>query len=933
MLKNTTLLALLATALSMPLGAQELLDGGALDEKGRWYHWPSNAEAAHVTDDGASKKGCLYVADDGAGEEGLKMWRGSVTFEAGAHARLRLSCSVKAAGLEPGTRINLMGQVVAGEEMVAFPRTLWVIEDCDWTDTEVVFDVDPGATRLNLLFFINGVGKAWLDDVSVTPSDADVTQPQRAPAPLVRDSKMEALVRGAAGEIPWLLDGAAALEAARERKRPVLIYVRCADPADALPELQGSLEAGAVPFLEDGMQKDLLFRAGPLSTPRIAEFISEEFIPACMSYTLSAHNRTDAGEMPTAWLTQANKEGDTSSFDRAEGAADAGSLRIERSVKKQLRSWMQRFDWSGEAATLELAASMKAAQLSSGGEANVMVQCWKGDKALAYGRLAPIKRDADWTERTATFDVPEGTEAINVVAYLSGSGVAHFDDIAVRREKGEENFLKNGALTSAGSSDFGGLPLVASRVTTPALMVVAADGRRVATLDRIGALSDDLVARWLERALKAARTDGKSPKVKKPHAKIRGARAMAAKGEWGRALDATARVQRAVGEEAQFLHALCLQRLGRHAEAKEEWKAMASTSAWGRKAAACVLDEGPRLHEAMSLRDFPKLDGLDTTTENLGRRFDAQDSIVSLLEFQREDGSFGGHRGKLGMGWNDPAITALAIDALRIWEPRANRKLRPRMTEAVSRARGFLRTYVENDRRAPTRSAGFINPYTLHTLLREGDSVTAQKLVEHIQAGQDADGNWSVYGDHRPASFNTAQNVHALIAAREAGLLVDGGAIESGLAALGEMRSKDDLFPYSTGPGHEWMTTLHGSIGRDALCEHVLLVGGVGSKERLDAALGRYMRHAHELRAPTKRLYDYFNSRGHGGYFFFFSHHRALEAAQAYASPAVVKRVKAFVREQVLLAQEGDGTFMDHYSSGRAYGTAQALVLLGLTGD
>ena len=39
----------------------------------------------------------------------------------------------------------------------------------------------------------------------------------------------------------------------------------------------------------------------------------------------------------------------------------------------------------------------------------------------------------------------------------------------------------------------------------------------------------------------------------------------------------------------------------------------------------------------------------------------------------------------------------------------------------------------------------------------------------------------------------------------------------------------------------------------------------------------------------------------------------------------------AFVRDQVLHAQEGDGAFIDHYNMGRAYGTAQALILLAAT--
>jgi len=145
--------------------------------------------------------------------------------------------------------------------------------------------------------------------------------------------------------------------------------------------------------------------------------------------------------------------------------------------------------------------------------------------------------------------------------------------------------------------------------------------------------------------------------------------------------------------------------------------------------------------------------------------------------------------------------------------------------------------------------------------------------------------------------------------------------------ALASMRQDADLFPYSTKPGHEWMTTVHGSIARDPLCEHALLAAGRGSSAALEAALERYWRFGSELRLPTKKLYDWFNSRGHAGYYFFFAHRRALEAAEG-ASGRMRSRTRAFAREQVLAAHEGDGTFVDKFLLGRAYGTAQALLVL-----
>lgn len=926
-------LVLAAAALSPLAPGQELFADGDLDQVGAWSVFPADANAEHTTDLGASKDGCLYLSNDESGSDKLKMWMHAIHFDAGTYKRLRLRCKVRTKGLEAGTQVQLMSQVITGGDsggMIAFPRTAFFTEDCDWTATETVFDVAPEAVRLRLLFFVSGPGEAWLDDVSVTETDDPVTAPGPSPVRGQRPQagRFETLARGAAGEIPWLFDGAAAKAAALEASRPMLVYVRCTDAKGGVESMSNSLEAPEIRLQEDGMLKDVVFRAGPLSTPRISEYVKEHFVPVCLSYGLAQNNSSPGAAAAAGWGTPPSGEGVATRFDPDEGATGPGSLRIERTSGDGLLTWFQSFDWSGESAELELSAAMSVSDLQSRKEANVMVQCWKADKAIAFGRLKPMTENASWTHRTATFKVPEGTDRINLIAYLNGTGVAHFDDLSVRQDEGSPNLLQNGSLSGGATTGLGGLPIQAALVTTPALVVVGANGEEVATLDRIGSLSDEFIADWLQEALQLARGEGRVPKVARPHAKVRGALKLATEGKWTKALEASDRAIRTAGEEAQFLKGLCHQRLGQHAEANEVWSALASESPWGRKAAACLLPNGPRLHEALTLRLLPSAETIASSTENLGVSFSPARSLSLLIELQRADGSFGSHVGALGKGWNDVAITALAVDAMREWESHMPRAIRKRIAPTVERSVTFLQEYARTSSRASTRSAAFVNPYVLRTLLRMEETGSAQQIVEHIQTSQDEDGNWSVYGSHRPASFNTAQNVIALLEARQAGLEVSDETVASGVTALEAMLSADSLFPYSTADGHEWMTTTHGSIGRDPLCEHALLLAGGGSKARLNDALERYMRSGEELRVPTKRLYDYFNSRGHGGYFFFFAHHRALEVSDAFGTAATQKRVAAFVRQEVLGAQEGDGAFIDHYNIGRAYGTAQALILL-----
>ena len=96
---------------------------------------------------------------------------------------------------------------------------------------------------------------------------------------------------------------------------------------------------------------------------------------------------------------------------------------------------------------------------------------------------------------------------------------------------------------------------------------------------------------------------------------------------------------------------------------------------------------------------------------------------------------------------------------------------------------------------------------------------------------------------------------------------------------------------------------------------------------RLSAAVDRFVEHHHELREPTKRLYDYFNSRGHGGYYYFFAHWHAVEAARELPAAKRKKALEA-IRKELLSCRELDGTWVDHAMLGRAYGTAQALRIL-----
>jgi len=780
--------AIVILAVLAPASAKDMLENGAIGKGHGWGHTPGAKSVTFAVDEvvGGRKSGSLSIANTDEADNAVHNWFTRFDVVPGAPYRLKLRVQRKTEGVGEGAEANVMVQIYPAEgNAIGYAWCAAGKAKKDWQEIEAVFDVPKEAAYVRILAYLVGKGQVWYDDFSVAKTDDPVTPPPPPGKP--KDDPMWKLVRSAAEEIPWLFAADEARKQAAKEKRPILVYVRCVDDDEGYAAARTSLRAESIPARDDGLKKDVLFRAGPLSDPAVSDLIRSRFVPLLLTYDLGTHG-VGGGSFP-------GKDG--------------------------------------------------------------------GD---------PLKE----------------------------------------------------------------VGLKATDIVTPALVVL--DGKETRKLHRIGTMSTDLVDWWLRSSLDdpdAAAGDGARALLRRgdldgaeravkgaktPEAAlVRGTLALR-RGAWADAREAFAAA--GATEEARFYQAWCMHFVGKQTEAAAEWKAIAGPTPFGRKAAASILPDGPRLWLAASERLWPRGRTPPEESEGYGDAFDGAESVRALLELQNADGSFGGHDGAPGQGYTDAAITALASEALDLWRARVPEGLG---TEAArDRALGYLEQWA---RRANTSSDAFNNPYALLELLRARKKGAAGAVVTRILKSQLEDGNWTVYQAARPASFNTALNIMALGRAKEAGLEVPKGALDRGIAALAAMRQRNDLFPYSTMTGHEWMTTEWGSIARDSLCEHALLVTGKGDAKKLAAALGRFEKFAPELRLPTKKLYDYFNSRGHGGYYFFFAHRNAFDAAE-FADGKTRDRVRAFVRAAVLAAREGDGTFMDHQMIGRAYATAQALAIL-----
>lgn len=742
--------------------------------------------------------------------------------------------------------------------------------------------------------------------------DAARTRPQGS-------ARIEALARECGTEIPWRFD--LQKEIAEQKAKPLLVYVRCVNDRRGYDSARRSLAAADVPLHDDGYRKDLLFRACVLADRDVQTLLTDEFVPICMTYHFETHGR---GKQNTDW-TFAGKSGrEGFTIDATEGDSAKGSLRLSQSgsmLQPLVRPAMGKGSY-------RLTASVK----TQGENARAFVRMlWletSGGKQQ-MGDSTSVHGDEQW-HRTS-FDFKLSTSPINILVMPTffGSGTAWFDDLALHEIRDGKtvgpNLIRNGDVNP---DDASGDPLMAlnERATTtitPALLVVQ-NGRIVRKLHRIGAMSPDYVAQWLRSSLEHDPSESEHNSGDKLAAAKQRLRA----GAWAEARDLLKALRVEDGSaEGQFWEGLCLHRLGQHAAARTRWLSAVGPSRTGRRSAACLLERGPHPVLSLSERSWTRPD--DSLSTEHPTSFDGRNALRILLELQYENGSFGSHYSVVSDTdtydhWQ-AAFTGIAVQAIIAWK-NSDPAHRGKTEIAIDRSRKFL---VNWSKQPPRGNLGAFNhPYAMSALLMLGEKKAAQRLADRVLSEQAADGTWSVYGAQRPTSFNTAQNILALVAARKAGVTVPEAAIDAGCDALEKMRSNAGPFPYAPIIGHEWMTTEFGSIARDPLCEHALLSAKRGDANRLTQALKRFLRFHEQLHGPTKHYSSDFNQRGHGSYFLLFGLHNAMEAAAHVPDTNLRADSMAAVQRAMIRAAEKDSSAVDHSMYGRAYGTAMAMLIL-----
>ena len=204
--------------------------------------------------------------------------------------------------------------------------------------------------------------------------------------------------------------------------------------------------------------------------------------------------------------------------------------------------------------------------------------------------------------------------------------------------------------------------------------------------------------------------------------------------------------------------------------------------------------------------------------------------------------------------------------------------------------------------------------------------------VEDLQSVQSKKGHWSHESYNN--SWVTATALIALHEASNNGLTIDDEIVVQGCKALANDRFANGAYGYSprakiSEPPAGNATNISAGAGRMPLCDL-----GLWYWERIDDdALANALTQAFKFHSNLVSAYkydDHTSNHGYGGFFFWYDMRARSEAISQVADEALRTRFFDQQKELILNTPEFDGCFVDSHELGRCYGTAMALLSLGL---
>lgn len=313
-----------------------------------------------------------------------------------------------------------------------------------------------------------------------------------------------------------------------------------------------------------------------------------------------------------------------------------------------------------------------------------------------------------------------------------------------------------------------------------------------------------------------------------------------------------------------------------------------------------------------------------------------QKNVDYLLVMQRKDGSFVDSTYDFGGTDSMPnvytAVTSLCgtalLDAKKHYPEKAKQ-----IEASIEKARKFV---VNPKNINPVDRDEILWAYAyrvrfLCAMSRSGyevkdDLKTATKKLESVQSKR---GNW--YHEYNN-SFVTATALIALHDAKSCGIAVDENKIKKGLKSLQFDRFENGAFPYysrRSATQRRREEPVPSAAGRMPICELGLFLWGKSNDKAMEKAVESSLKH-HRLLARAYKYDNHTNTYAYGGFFFWYDMRSRAEAILFVKDKEVASNWMKQHNKLVLDLPELDGCFVDSHELGRCYGSAMALLCMGM---
>ena len=391
-------------------------------------------------------------------------------------------------------------------------------------------------------------------------------------------------------------------------------------------------------------------------------------------------------------------------------------------------------------------------------------------------------------------------------------------------------------------------------------------------------------------------------------------------------------------------------RNGKHEEAKRLWQSAAEVQpnhplAW--KAAAEAQGIGPFFRGFEVHRRVPT-EARAAGVQSIGSTAPAgvyseqqlwERSVDFLLGMQRNDGGWVDsdydYGGTDSLSNVHVAVTSICGMALMQARQRVPAKTQA-IDDAIERATRFI-CDDKNLNRFDRDEIIWAHAYRTRFLSQRiaAGAQLGEKLreaVEDLQSVQSRKGHWSHESYNN--SWVTATALIALHEAADSGLTIDDGIVEQGCKALANDRLRNGAYNYqphaklgNPPAGNE--RSIAAAAGRMPLCDLGLWYWKKIDDQSLANALTQSFKF-HENLAIAYKYDDHTSTHAYGGFFFWYDMRARSEAISRVTDDAL--RIRFFDQQKKLILNtpEFDGCFVDSHELGRCYGTAMALLCLGL---